>query len=74
MGVKVNKLSPKYLKHSNDSLNLIHQNSRSLVSKSDELLCLIASNNINPYLICLSEHYLSDQNLSLVKLQNYDLA
>jgi hypothetical protein len=74
MGVKVNRLSPNYLKHSNDSLNLTHQNIRGLGSKCNELPCSIASNNINPQLICLFEQYLSDQNSSHVKLQNYDLA
>jgi hypothetical protein len=35
--------------------------------------CSIVSNNINPHLICLSEHHLSNQKLSHINFQNYVL-
>jgi exonuclease III len=73
MGIKANKSFFNVIKHHKDSLILIHQNIRGLGSKNDELLCSIVSNNINPHLICLSEHHLSDQKLPFINMQNYVL-
>jgi hypothetical protein len=41
----------------NNSLTIIHQNIRGLKDKIDELMHTLASNNMNPHIICLSEHY-----------------
>jgi hypothetical protein len=46
---------------------------RGLSNKSDELICSFTTNKINPHIICLSEHYLSTQNLLLINLENYYL-
>jgi exonuclease III len=73
MGIKLNKASTKDTMHVNDTLIVTHQNIRGLGSKSDELLCSIVSTNINPHLICLSEHHLTSQNLSFINIQNYVL-
>jgi exonuclease III len=54
-------------------LTVIHQNIRGLCNKSDELVCSFTTNQINPPIICLSEHYLSTQNLLLINLENYYL-
>jgi hypothetical protein len=64
MGIKSksNKSSFNKLNYTKDSLILIHQNIRGLGGEIDELMCSIVSNNINPHLICLSEHYMSDAN------------
>jgi exonuclease III len=73
MGIKPNKAFTKDTMHVNDTLIVIHQNIRGLGSKSDELLCSRVSTNINPHLICLSEHHLSSQNLSFLNIENYVL-
>jgi hypothetical protein len=73
MGIKPNKAFTKDTVHVNDSLIVIHQNIRGLGSKSDELLRSTVSTNINPHLICLSEHHLSGQNLSFINIKNYAL-
>ena len=70
MGIKPNKAFTKETMHANDSLTVIHQNIRGLSSKSDEFICSIVSNNINPHLICLSEHHLTNQNFSVINLEN----
>jgi hypothetical protein len=71
MGLIPNNAFTKHTRHVNDSLTVIHQN-RGLSNKSDELICSLTSNN-NPHLICLSEHYLTSQNLSIINLDNYIL-
>jgi hypothetical protein len=73
MGIKPSQAFTKDTTHVNDTLIVIHQNIRGLGSKSDELLCSIVSTNINPHLICLSEHHLSSQNLSFINIENYVL-
>jgi exonuclease III len=73
VGIKPNKGFTKDTMHVNDTRIVIHQNIRGLGSKSDELLCSIVSTNINPHLICLSEHHLSSQNLSFTNIENYVL-
>jgi hypothetical protein len=54
-------------------LTVIHQNIRGLSNKSDELICSFTTNQINPHIICLSEHDVSIQNLLLINLENYYL-
>jgi hypothetical protein len=45
------------------SLTIFHQNIRGLKQKIDELLCMLTSINLNPHIICLSEHYRIFSNL-----------
>jgi hypothetical protein len=35
---------------------------------------MLTSINLNPHVICFSEHYLTEQNLLIVNLSNYYLA
>jgi hypothetical protein len=55
------------------SLKLFHQNVRGLQHKVDEWTCMLASHDLSPNVICLTEHYLTEQKLSLIKLESYDL-
>jgi hypothetical protein len=73
MGLITNNAFTKHTRHVNDSRTVIHQNIRGLSNKSGELICSLTSNNINPHLICLSEHYLTSQNLSIINLDSYIL-
>jgi hypothetical protein len=75
MGIKLKSNKPliNMTKHSKDSLVLIHQNIRGLAGKIGELNCSMVSKNINPHLICLSEHHMSDLKLSCSNFQNYIL-
>jgi hypothetical protein len=52
------------------SLTVTHQNIRGLSNKNDELICSLTTNQINPHIICFSEH-LSTQNLLFINLENY---
>ena len=61
---KSNKLFFSKSNYTEDSLILIHQTIRGLGGKIDELKCSAESNNINPHLISLTEHHMSDQKLS----------
>jgi len=37
-------------------------------------MCVLYSYDLNPYIICLLEHYLVDHNLLVIKPNNYYLA
>jgi hypothetical protein len=65
-------LCSKFNLHS--SLTIFHQNIRRLKQKNDELLCMLSSINLNPYVVCFSEHYLTEQNLLIVNFSIYYLA
>jgi hypothetical protein len=75
MGKKLKSYKPliNMTKHTKESLVLIHQNIRGLAGKTDELNCSIVSKNMNPHLIRISEHHMSDLKLSYSNLQNYVL-
>jgi hypothetical protein len=73
MGIKPNKVFTKETMHANDSLTVIHQNIRGLSSKTDGLIFSIVSNNINPHLICVSEHHLTSENFLFINLEKYVL-
>jgi predicted metal-dependent RNase len=65
MGIKSKASKPLHnkIKHTKDNLVLLHQNIRGLAGKMDEFNCVIACKHINPHLICLSEHHMSDLKL-----------
>jgi len=56
------------------SFNIVHQNITGLKDKHDKLICSLISFDINLHLICISEHYATEHNLSTISLQNYKLA
>jgi len=53
---------------------IFHQKTRPLRHTVDELICWLASINLNPHIICLSEHSSGKQNLLIVNLENYCVA
>jgi hypothetical protein len=57
---KASKILLNKDKHTNGNLVFFHQNIRGLSGKIDKLNCSITSKSINPHLICLSEHYMTD--------------
>jgi hypothetical protein len=69
--IKTSKILLNKDKHTNDNLVLFHQNIRGLAGKIDELKCLIISKSINPHLIYLSEHYMTDFKISHSHFPNY---
>jgi exonuclease III len=40
----------------------------------DELICMLHSCDLSPHIICLTKHYLKEQNLIMMKPNNYYLA
>jgi hypothetical protein len=56
-----------------NSFNLFHQNIRGLQYKVDELNCLLTSYDLSPSVICITEHYLTEQKLLLINLEKYCL-
>jgi hypothetical protein len=46
-----------------NTINIFHQNIRGLRSKHDELLHSFEIDNINPHILCLSEHHMVEQEL-----------
>jgi exonuclease III len=64
-------IKPKEVKR--NSLNLFHQNIRGLQYKAVDLICMLASSDLSPSVICISEHQLTEQKLLLTKLENYCL-
>jgi hypothetical protein len=73
MKSKPSKIPLNTDEHTNDNLVLFHQNIRGLSGKIDELNCSIISKSINPHLICLSEHYMTDVKISYSHFPNYVL-
>jgi hypothetical protein len=55
-------------------LYLFHQNIRDFKHKMDELMCMLDNCDLSPHIVCLSEHYLIDHNLLMIKPNNYYLA
>jgi hypothetical protein len=56
----------------NKPLILVHQNIRGLISKNETIVCLQWT-KISPQVLCFSEHYMSENNWSLVSIDNYVL-
>jgi hypothetical protein len=61
-------------KYECSSFKIFHQNIRGLKDKHDELICSLNSFNINPHLLCISEYYTIEHNLSTISQENYKLA
>jgi hypothetical protein len=55
-------------------LTIFHQNERGLSDKSGELMCSLTSSIFIPHFLCLSEHFITLQNLSTISLDNYYLS
>jgi hypothetical protein len=60
-------------KGDNNTLILLHQNIRGLVSKKNEVIASLTLDKINPHFLCFSEHHTADNNLSFVSSDNYVL-
>jgi hypothetical protein len=56
-----------------NSLQIFHQNVRGLRSKSDELIHAFEIDNLNPHVLCFSEHHEEEQDLLHLTLQGYTL-
>ena len=54
-----------------ENIKIFHQNIRGLRHKGDELL--IALSNINPLVLCLSEHRLSNDEIKHMHMNQYSL-
>jgi len=55
------------------ALTVLCQNVRDLCNKYDELFCSLKRNQMILHLICLTDHHLSKQTLSLINHENYSL-
>jgi hypothetical protein len=58
---------------SSTSLHIFHQNIRGLRSKIDELINYFAIDNINPHILCFTEHHMEEQDLLHLTLPGYIL-
>ena len=58
---------------SSTSPQIFHQNIRGLQSKTDELINYIEIYNINPHVLCFSEHHMEEQDLLHLTLPGYIL-
>lgn len=59
--------------NSNSWLTIFHQNETGLSDKNCELMCSLISSMFTPHFLCLSEHFVTLQNLSTISLDNYYL-
>jgi hypothetical protein len=73
MKSKPSKIPLNKNEHINDNLVLFHRNIRCISGKIYELNCSIIIKSINPHLICLSEHYITDFKISYSPFLNYVL-
>jgi len=60
--------------NTNSWLTIFHQNERGLGDKSGELMCSLINSMFTPHFLCLSEHFITLQNLSTILLDNYYLS
>jgi hypothetical protein len=63
----------KTLIDSSNSPQIFHQNIRGLWSKTDELINYLEIYNINPHVLCFSEHHMEEQDLLHLTLPGYIL-
>lgn len=54
-----------------DNLNILHQNIQCLRNKTLDLELYINTMNVIPDILCLTEHWLVEDEVEFVKLQNY---
>jgi len=64
----------KTKQNSQTSLHIFHQNIRDLKHNMDKLMCMLDSCDLSPHIISLSEHYLIEHKLLMIKPNNYYLA
>jgi hypothetical protein len=64
----------KKKQNSQAALHIFHLNIWGLKHIMDELMCMLDNCDHSPYIICLSEHYLVDHKLLMIKPNNYYLA
>ena len=55
-------------KYEYSSFNIFHHNIRGLKDKHDKMIYSFISFNINPHLICISEHYTNELLITLLYL------
>jgi hypothetical protein len=56
-----------------NSLYIFHQNVRGLRSKSEELIHSLDTDNINPHILCFSEHHTEERELLHLTLHGHIL-
>ena len=56
----------------NNNFRILHQNLRGLYRKTDEFLISVAHNY--PHIVCLTEHHLRNEEISLINFGQYRLA
>jgi hypothetical protein len=54
-----------------NSINIFHQNIRGLRSKGNESIHSFETGNINPHILCLSEHHMIEQELLPLAMDRY---
>lgn len=65
------KQSASHKDYKNSSLTIYHQNTGGINNKTDKLVNQRGSKI--PYLICLTEHYLSNSEINCVNIDSYNL-
>ena len=70
-GYKKHSLNIPNISHHNQTINIFHQNIRSLRNKTNELLCCIQDDP--PHILCLTEHHLQYGELASSHIENYSL-
>jgi hypothetical protein len=63
----------KFKNTTRNSLTVFHQNIWGLQYKIEELTCMLSSHDISPQVICITEHYLTEQKFLMIKPDNYCL-
>jgi hypothetical protein len=59
---------------STNNITIHHQNTLSIINKSDESSINLQMNHIRPHLICLTEHHLKESEITKFTLDGYKLA
>ena len=65
--------SLKTKQNSQMALHILNKNLRGLRHKTNELMCMLESCDLSSPIVCLSEHYLVDHKLLMIKPNNYYL-
>jgi hypothetical protein len=60
--------------NTNSWLTIFHEDERGLSDKSGELMCSLIISMFTARFLCLSEHFITLQNLSTLSLDNYYLS
>jgi hypothetical protein len=64
-------IKSKFMPAKNNVIKIFHQNIRGLRTKCNELLCHLQEHS--PNLLCLTEHHLGNDEITLLNLDNYVL-